>query len=143
MTWATDHVFVAGGDFVSTHWPDFQAQSGISAVVVISAEAPPAYVDPPPWAVLWLPVGDEAAYGLDHLQLGTQFIDTALQAGRCVLLHGPKGVHRTRPLLAAHLVAGGKSLARTLHELEEKPWLPPYRGNRELLEVFIQRRAPG
>ena len=141
MTWATDDIFVAGGDFVSESWGEFQDQSGVSAVLTVAAAAPPPYVDPLPWVALWLPVADESGYSLDHLVLGAHFIAFALAAGRKVLLHGPRGVHRTRPLVAAHLLASGKSLARTLREMDEKPWLPPYNGSRELLEAFAKQLA--
>lgn len=141
MTWATDSIFVAGGDYAREYWGEFQAQSGVSAVVTVSPEGPVAYLDPPPWAALWLPVAGEAAYSLDQLALGVDFIEAALAAGHKVLLHGPHGVHRTRPLVAGHLLARGKSLARVLREMEEKPWLPPYHGKAELLEALMQRGA--
>jgi hypothetical protein len=140
MTWVTDAIFVAGGDFVFESWADFQSQSGVSAVITVSAEGPLAYRDPLPWAALWLPVEDEPAYSLEQLSLGVSFIQAALSAGRKVLLHGPKGVHRTRPLVAGHLLASGKSLARALREVEEKPWLPPYKGRVELLEGLVSAR---
>src|ERR1700682_1226162 len=92
MTWVTDSIFVAGGDFVREFWADFQNQAGVSAVVTVSAEGPVAYLNPLPWAALWLPVDDEAVYSLDQLALGVSFIEAALMAGRKVLLHGPKGV---------------------------------------------------
>ena len=134
MTWATDHIFVAGGDFVVEAWREFQQQAGVSAIVTVSADRPGVFTDPRPWAALWLPVEDEAAYTLEQLQLGVLFIEAALRAQRRVLLHAPLGVHRTRPLVAAHLVSTGKSVARVLREMEQKPWLPPYRGDRGLLE---------
>jgi len=139
MTWATDSIFVAGGDFVDDHWPDFQAQSGVSAVVTIAPDRPRAYGEPQPVAALWLPVADEAAFTLEQLTLGADFIAAALAAGRKVLLHGPLGVHRTRPLVAAHLLQQGKSLARVLRELEEKPWLPPYQGDAAVLGELSNR----
>ena len=58
---------------------------------------------------------------LDQLLLGVRFIQDALAGGRKLLLHGPKGVHRTRPLLAGHLLAEGKSLARTLRIVDQGP----------------------
>jgi hypothetical protein len=137
MTWATDHIFVAGGEFVTENWRAFQAQAGVSAIITVSAEQPGAFADPLPWALLWLPVEDEPSYTLEQLKLGVQFIDAALTAGRTVLLHGAKGVHRTRPLVAAHLIAGGKALARVIREMEQKPWLPPYKGDMALLEQLI------
>jgi hypothetical protein len=137
MTWATDHIFVAGGDFVVASWREFQQQAGVTAVITVAAERPGEFTAPAPWAALWLPVDDEAAYTLEYLQLGALFIEAALSVGRKVLLHAPKGVHRTRPLVAAHLVAQGKSVARVVRELEQKPWLPPYKGSRELLEQLV------
>jgi hypothetical protein len=134
MTWATDDIFVAGGDFVVEAWRAFQQQAGVTAVITVAGERPGEFTAPAPWAALWLPVDDEAAYTLEHLQLGALFIEAALAGGRKVLLHAPKGVHRTRPLVAAHLVTQGKSVARVIRELEQKPWLPPYRGDRGLLE---------
>lgn len=138
MTWVTDHIFVAGGDFVVDEWRDVQAQTEVSAIITLAAEAPRLFADPLPWAWLWLPVAEESAWTLDQLQLGVQFIQAALERQRKVLLHGPRGLHRTRPLVAAHLLAGGKSLARVLREMEKKPWLPPYQGDKALLETFAQ-----
>jgi hypothetical protein len=136
MTWATDHLFVAGGDYVSEFWHDFQEQAGVGAIITVSPERPPAYTDPAPWAALWLPVDEEGAYTLDQLALGVQFIEAALAAGYKLLLHGPHGVHRTRPLVAAHLIARGKTVARVIRVLEEKPWLPPYKGDVEVLAAL-------
>ncbi len=139
MTWVTDDIFVAGGDFVREYWSDFQAQAGVTAVVTVSAEGPVAYLNPLPWAVLWLPVDEEAGYSLAQLALGVDFIQAALAGGHKVLLHGPKGVHRTRPLVAGHLLAEGKSLARAVRSVEEKPWLPPYKGDTGVLEQLAVR----
>ena len=141
MTWVTDAIFAAGGDYVRESWSAFQAQAGVSAIITVAAEGPVAYRDPLPWAALWLPVEDEALFRLDQLALGVHFIQEALAGGRKVLLHGPKGVHRTRPLLAGHLLAEGKSLPRVLRMIEEKPWLPPYKGDRALLEQLAVRLA--
>ncbi len=136
-----DGVYAAGGDFVLERWREFQAQTGASAVVSVVDEAPGVFTDPLPWAWLWLPVADEAAYTLDHLTLGVDFISRALAARRVVLLHGPRGLHRTRPLVAAQMLAGGKSLARVLREVEQRPWLPPYKGDPGLLTAFLQSRS--
>jgi len=136
MTWATDHLFVAGGDLALADWADFQGQTGVSAVIVVSPESPRPLGEPPPWALLWLPLAEEPDYTLDHLTLGVQFIEAALAAGRKVVLYAPLGVHRTRPLVAASLLARGKSLPRVLREMEQRPWLPPYKGRVELLEQF-------
>ncbi len=138
MTWVTDHLFVAGGEFVVEDWRAFREQTGVSAIITLSTDKPGLFVDPLPWAWLWLPVADESAYTLDQLQLGVRFIDSALAMGRKALLHGPQGMHRTRPLVAAHWLASGKSLQRVLREVEQRPWLPPFRGNVELLEKFLQ-----
>jgi hypothetical protein len=140
MTWATDDLFVAGGDYVRDDWANFQAQAGVRAIT-LSVEGPVAYLNPLPWAALWLPVADEPAWTLDQLGLGVAFIEAALAAGHKVLLHSPAGLHRTRPLVAAHLLAQGKSLARVLRDLEAKPWLPPYRGSVELLEAWSEHLA--
>jgi hypothetical protein len=138
MTWATDSVFVAGGDFVTEHWREFQRQAGVSAVILISLTPPAFTLDPLPAALLWLPVDDESRYTLEQLKLGVQFIDAALAAQRKVLLHSPAALHHTRPLVAAHLLAQGKSLARVLREMEQRPWLPPYKGDAVLLEKFLE-----
>ena len=143
MTWVTDSIFAAGGDFVVESWGDFQAQTGVSAVITVSADGPAAFREPRPWAALWLPVADEADYTLEQLALGVSFIEAALRAGRKVLLHGPKGVHRTRPLVAGYLISSGKSLARAIREVEEKPWLPPYKGSVEVLEGLAGERGAG
>ena len=134
MPWVMDHIFVAGGDFVAENWAEFQNQTGVSAILTVDLGKPGEFKAPRPWAWLWLPVESEELYTLDQLRLGAQFIQAALSAGRTVLLHGAPGVHRTRPLVAAHLIGQGKSVARVIKELEQKPWLPPYRGQAALLE---------
>lgn len=139
MPWVTEHIFAAGGEFVLENWREFQSQSGVSAIITVDAEKPGEFNDPRPWAWLWLPVSDEAQYTLDQLKLGGQFIEAALAAGHKVLLHGAKGVHRTRPLVAAHLIAQGKSVARAVKELEQRPWLPPYKGEVALLEQLAEQ----
>jgi protein-tyrosine phosphatase len=139
MPWATDDIFVAGGDFVAEDWANFQSQTGISAIVTVDLDRPGEFKEPRPWAWLWLPVESEEHYTLDQLRLGAQFIRAALTAGRRVLLHGAQGAHRTRPLVAAHLIAQGKSVARVIKELEQKPWLPPYRGQVALLEQLKEQ----
>ncbi|MCS6909874.1 MAG: hypothetical protein NZM11_04800 [Anaerolineales bacterium] len=141
MTWLTEQIFVAGGDFVVAEWRKVHAQTGLSAVVTVDAEPPRLFTEPSPWAWLWLPVASEDAYTLEYLRLGVQFIETAQAANRSVLLHGPKSMHRTRPLFAAYLLARGTSLARVLREIELKPWLPPYRGDVELLKQFLESRG--
>jgi hypothetical protein len=141
MTWATDHIFVAGGDFVTDHWREFQQQAGVSAVILVATTAPTWLLNPLPWAMLWLPVNEEAEYTLDHLRLGILFIDHTLAARRKLLFHAPSGVHRTRPLVAAHWLTQGKSLARVLREMEQRPWLPPYKGDVSLLEKFLEERG--
>jgi len=141
MPWVTSSIFVAGGDYVREYWADFQAQSGVSAIVTVSAAGPVAYLDPLPWAALWLPVDDEAGYTLEQLALGVSFIQEALAGQHKVLLHAPQGVHRTRPLVAGHLLAEGKSLARALRTVEEKPWLPPYKGDQAVLESLARQLA--
>ncbi len=136
MTWVTDQIFVAGGEFVLEGWVDFQHQTGVTAIITVAAEKPGLFGPPTPWAWLWLPVAEEAAYTLAYLRLGVNFITAALDANQPLLLHGPHGMHRTRPLVAAHLLATGKSLARVRREIEQRPWLPPYKGDPALLEAF-------
>ncbi len=138
MTWATDSLFVAGGDFVTEHWGEFQSQAGVSAVIVLATAPPTFALDPRPAALLWLPVADESHYTLEQLKLGTQFIGDMLMVKRKVLLHSPIALHHTRPLVAAHLLKQGKSLARVLREMEQRPWLPPYKGELALLEKFLE-----
>lgn len=141
MTWLNEQIFVAGGDFVVADWRNFQAQTGLSAVVTVDSESPGLFTDPAPWAWLWLPVAEEGAYTLEYLSLGVHFMEAALAANHSILLHGAKSMHRARPLFAAFLLARGKSLARVLREIELKPWLPPYRGDVELLRRFMASRA--
>jgi hypothetical protein len=141
MTWVTEHVFVAGGEFVVEGWREFQSQTDVSAIITIADDGPGVFTDPRPWAWLWLPVADEGAYTLDTLALGVDFIRRALAAGRKVLLHGPRGLHRARPLAAAHLLATGRSLARVLREVERRPWLPPYHGDPDLLRQFVESQG--
>jgi len=136
MPWVTDHIFVAGGDFIVNDWATFQDQTGISAVVAIGDNSAPA-LQPPQAALLWLALAAESDYTLEQLRWGTEFIATALATGRQVLLYAPAGMHRTRPLVAAHLIHSGVSLARTLRLMEQKPWLPPYGGDATLLEEFL------
>jgi hypothetical protein len=139
MPWAADNIFVAGGEYVIENWAEFQDQTGVSAVITVDLEKPGEFRVPRPWAWLWLPVESEELYTLDQLRLGAQFIQAALAAGHTVLLHAAQSVHRTRPLVAAHLITQGKTVARVVKELEKKPWLPPYRGQVALLEQLTEQ----
>jgi hypothetical protein len=139
MPWVADHLFAAGGEFVSETWPEFHSQTGVSAVITVAPEKPGVFALPRPWAWLWLPVDAEDQYTLDQLKLGAHFISAALRAGQGVLLHGALGVHRTRPLVAAHLILSGKSVARVLREMEAKPWQPPYKGDVALLGLLAEQ----
>lgn len=141
MTWVTDHVFVAGGDYVSDYWADFQAQAGVRAVITVAPTRPGAYLDPAPWAALWLPVADEGGYSPAQLFLGATFMAQALAQGHKVLLHGRQGVHRTRPLVAAHLITQGQGVSRAIRAVEQKPWLPPFKGQPAVLEAFAAQWA--
>jgi hypothetical protein len=138
MTWVTDHIFVAGGEFATEQWATLHGQTGITAIITVSVDKPGVFENPAPWAVLWLPLDDEKSYTFSHLQLGARFIADALADKRQILLHGPKGLHRARPLVAAHLLMSGKSLARVQREIEQRPWLPPYKGDLTLLEKFAE-----
>ncbi len=139
MPWVADRLFVAGGDFVAENWRQFQREAGLRAVITVAPARPGDFGDPPPWAWLWLAVSEEPDYTLAQLQLGAHFIAAALEAGQPVLLHGALGLHRTRPLVAAYLITQGKSVARVLKEMEQKPWLPPYQGNSTLLEQLAEQ----
>jgi len=139
MPWVADHLFAAGGEFVSESWPEFQSQTGVTAVITVAPDKPGSFGLPRPWAWLWLPVEAEDQYTLDQLKLGAHFIGAALSAGQAVLLHGALGVHRTRPLVAAYLIVSGKSVARVVREMEAKPWQPPYQGDLALLERLVEQ----
>lgn len=143
MPWVNDWIFVAGGDMVMEQWREFRLQLGLSAVITIGADAPGLFVEPPPWAWLWLPLADETAYTLDHLRLGVDFLRRAAQARRKALLHGGRGMHRARPLVGAYLLAEGQPLPGVLRALEQRPWLPPYKGDVALLETWSQQHPPG
>lgn len=143
MAWIADDIFAAGGEQVTQDWAGFQAQAGALAVVLVSPGPLPALDAPRPWALLWLPVEAETEYALHHFQLGVDFVAAARAARQKVLLLGPRGLHHVRPLFAALLLSEGRSLARTLREVQQKPWLPPYRGEPALLEEWMTRIKPG
>lgn len=139
MPWVTDDIFVAGGEFVSDYWPDFQAQAGVGLVLTLGLDKPGIFVEPAPWAVLWLPVAAEASWTVAQLMLGVQFLSAAAQAQRPCLIHTPAGLHRARPVVAAYQLAQGHSLARVLREVTQKPWQPPYQGDVAVLETWLQQ----
>ena len=143
MTWVNDHLFVAGGDLIAETWADFQNQTGITVVVSLRAEGPENFGPPLPLAYLWLPADDAEELSLDGWRLGAQFIEAAVTLNRRVLLHCRLGLHRVRPLFAAYLVHTGKSVRAALREVEERPWMKPYRGDPERLEEFARKYYNG
>lgn len=141
MPWVNEFIFAAGGDMPVEQWREFKMQLGLSAVITIGDDAPGLFVDPRPWAWLWLPVADEASYALEHFELGVGFLRHAAQHQRKVLLHGGRGMHRARPLVAAFLLGQGQTLPEVLRTLEQRPWLPPYKGEVALLERWAAHAA--
>lgn len=143
MTWVTDHLFVSGGDLIAETWADFQNQTGITVVVSLRADGPDTFGPPFPLAYLWLPADDAEELTLDAWRMGAQFIDAAVRMNRRLLLHCRLGLHRVRPLFAAYLIHTGKSVKATLREVEERPWMKPYRGQAARLEEFARQYYGG
>lgn len=138
MPWVHDSIYAAGGDHLPETWTEFQHQTGILAVVHLREGRPDRFSSPLPDGFLWLNVAKEDQLTDQQLWLAARFVDDALGAGARVLLHGHYGMQRTRPLYAAYRILKGKSLPATLREVEQRPWLKPYRGGAERLARFAE-----
>src|SRR3972149_1245946 len=77
MTWVQDGIFAGGGEALPEGWADFAAQTGITAILHLRADAPAVFRGPSPASFLWLAIAAEDQAGLpDRLLAG------ALVAGR-------------------------------------------------------------
>lgn len=136
MTWVHDSIYAAGGDYLPSAWAEFQRQTGVRTVIHLREEHPDRFSPPFPSVFLWLAVVDEASLTHDDLLLAARVMDESVRGGGRVLLHCHRGMQRTRPLYAAYRVYNGKSVRAAIREVEERPWVKPYRGGQERMERF-------
>lgn len=139
MLWISDHVVITGGAVTPQAWQEFQAETGVTAVVNMRAEEEDDFDEPLPAAYLWLPVIDHTDPSLTQLLLGAQFIHAAVETGNKVLIHCNMGIGRSRSMAMAYLIWAGHSVDEAFMQVEETTD-PVYRPERrDLLETFEAR----
>ena len=141
--WITEQVVITGLRVTSENWCELSEKTGVTALVNMRAEYQDVIVPPPPVAYLWLPVKDHSDPTPEQLLLGVQFINTAVQIGRRVLIHCKVGVGRSATMAAAYLVWTGLSVDEAVHQVEEAATLLPLVVSRSALDGFIGNLEKG
>src|SRR3989337_2154868 len=151
MTWVQDGIFAGGGEALPEGWADFAAQTGITAILHLRADAPAVFRGPSPASFLWLAIAAEDQAGLPDRLLAGAFVAACLERGQRVLLHASPGRHRTRWAYVAYRVwsgvapgaARGQSPAATWRGCPEERFLStPHEHQRYLPRHRPHRRAP-
>ena len=128
--WITDQIAVSGAAITPDRWPELVEEMSISAVVNLRKEYQDVFVQPFPVAYLWLPVEDHTDPTLEQMLLGVQFIDTAVQAGKRVLVHCKMGIGRSPTLVAAYFVWKGQTVNDAILQVE---------GTRRIISPVVSR----
>jgi hypothetical protein len=138
LTWVHDQIYIAGGDHIPSTWESFVDQTGIAAVLNLRPGSPSSFHGPIPERFLWMDLVDESQIGIDERWLAASFIGENLKDGLRMLLHSSLRRHRVRWAYVSYLIWTGKSVRASLREVEEKPWLAPYRTDENAWEDFKQ-----
>ncbi len=138
MTWVHDQIYAAGGEHLPMTWRSFANQTGVTAVLHLRPVSPAAFHGSFPESFLWLDLADENQAGLEERWLVASFIDEVLKSGRRMLLHSSLRRHRVRWAYVSYLIWTGRSVRASLREVEERPWLAPYRTDKKVWEDFKQ-----
>jgi hypothetical protein len=136
LTWVHDQIYAAGGDHLPSNWASFVDQTGITSVLHLRPDSPASFLGPCPESFLWLDLADESQAGLEERWLAASFIFENLKNGRSILLHSSLRRHRVRWAYVSYLIRIGRSVRASLKEVEEKPWLAPYRTDVEIWNEF-------
>ena len=81
---------------------------------------------------------DESHIGMEERWLAASFIGENVNLGLLMLLHSSLRRHRVRWAYVSYLIWTGKTVRASLREVEEKPWLAPYRTDEKAWEDFKQ-----
>jgi hypothetical protein len=136
VTWVHERIYAAGGDFIPENWGSFSDQTGVDAIVHLSPKLPQKFQGPPANVFLWMDLIDERQAGMEERTLVAGFIQKSLQDGRRVLLHSSLGRHRVRWIYVAYLIQSGQTTRAALRQGAERPWLAPYKTDKELWARF-------
>jgi hypothetical protein len=132
-----------GGQYRRYGWPRLQAR-GITAVVNLRVEWDDLALGIAPERYLHLPTVDDAAPSLAHLVQGSDFIAEELERGGAVYVHCGSGIGRAATLVAAYLVAAGRSPEGAWDEIRRvRPFVRPSAAQIEQLEVFARECEGG
>ncbi len=130
--WITEQIAVSGAAITPDRWPQLAEEMGISAVINLRKESQDVFVQPFPVAYLWLPVEDHTDPTLEQILLGVQFIDTAVQAGKRVLVHCKMGIGRSPTMAAAYFVWKDQTVTDAIRQVE---------GTRRIMGPVVSRVA--
>ncbi len=130
--WITEQIAVSGAAITPDRWPQLAEEMGISAVINLRKEHQDVFVQPFPVAYLWLPVEDHTDPTLEQILLGVQFIDTAVQAGKRVLVHCKMGIGRSPTMAAAYFVWKDQTVTDAIRQVE---------GTRRIMGPVVSRVA--
>jgi protein-tyrosine phosphatase len=121
VDWITEQVATSGAELTAESWRELREETGITAVVNLRSEYQDVFDRPFPIAYLWLPVIDFTDPEPDQMLMAARFIDTAVAAGRRVLVHCRLGIGRSPTVVAAWLIYTGLPAPEAIRRIEEAP----------------------
>ena len=121
VDWITERVATSGAELTAESWRELREETGITAVVNLRSEYQDLFARPFPIAYLWLPGTDFTDPEPDQLLMAARFIDTAVAAGRRVLVHCRLGIGRSPTVVAAWLLYTGIPASEAIRQVEEAP----------------------
>lgn len=136
-----DYHEITGGIFIGTnqccqaHFDERLRAAGITADISLEE----GRIDQP-FGVefyLWLPVRDQAAPSQDQLSVGVSVLTLLLRMGRKVYVHCRQGHGRAPTLVAAYLIAQGRTVDEAVDLVSRKrPLVHLSEAQRAALEAF-------
>lgn len=127
-----------GGQYRRHGWRRLRGW-GITAVVNLRVEWDDHALGIAPDRYLYLPTVDDAAPSLVQLQQGSQFIAAELERGGAVYVHCGSGIGRAATMVAAYLVAAGRSPEQAWAEIRQvRPFIRPAAVQVEQLKVYAR-----
>jgi protein-tyrosine phosphatase len=134
----TDNIFIGTNRCCATHFDAVLMKEGISADISLEH----IRIDQPFGVEMyvWLPVKDHTAPTPDQLSFGVSALERAIALGKKVYIHCKNGHGRAPTLVAAYLVAQGKSPEEAEAAIKaRRPAIHLEEVQKEALQVFAKQ----
>lgn len=113
-----DHgIYIGTNQCCITHFDEVLQQEGISGILSLEGER----IDQPQGVdyFVWVPVVDHTAPTQDQLKFGVDALDSWVKMGKRVYAHCKNGHGRAPTMVAAYLIAHGKTVEGAIEFIKE------------------------